>query len=1288
MAPSISLLDNKKGRSSPPAEDFGGGAVQPPNATRFDTQDGYPGGVNSKKVKFGDRRGMQQAAPSQTLKDRLMVGDTSFFIGREKPARPTKFPRLSKPVPLIRHEYDVVVIGSGYGGGVAASRASRAGKSVAILELGKEKWPGEYPSNLVEALPEVHVSGNAGRDSGPLIDVALGGDTGLYHLILGEGQNAFVANGLGGTSLLNANVFLECDERTLQLGNWPKEIRHQPKELDRYYQLAKDMLQPAEYPESYPHLNKLSVLEKQAIALGQKENFRRVPQTTFFKNGFNNAGVEMKASTGSGQDCTGVNDGSKNSVLMNYIPDAWNHGAEIFCECEVRYVLPDPSGKGYIVYYSWHGDERKAFKNAFHNDLMWVRAKELCVLGAGSIGSTGIMLRSKAHGLKTSQFVGQKMSGNGDILAFGYNTDETVNGIGSDKPQSERPPGPTITGVIDNRGPKTSPNVLDGHVIEEGAIPSALAPVLQAMLEACPGRIYPTHYAYVEQLRHLLSRTKNRLVGPYATGSSVNRTQTYLIMSHDSNEAILSLVDDKPYLQFFGVGRTNHVKKLNNVLAKATDAIRGTMINSPFYAAFDSNEEITVHPLGGLVMARNGEGNTGATNHFGEILKGDGDEAHEGLVCVDGAVIPTALGVNPFATITALAERTMDILAKRHKWVIDESRNGPLNLFGEPKTALPMTPDIQDADRLIQSNSTGAGVRFTEIMEGHIHIGEDIGDFQAAERVAKGRSSAARFYLSVDAFNVNDLIQHPNHAALATGTFSCAALSRDPLLVLRGEVGFFTADETVSDRSNLVYKLDMVSTEGKEFFLYGYKEVDSTMAFSVRKTWHATTTLYTTITHEQKVIGRGMLYISWRNFASELLSFGRTGGSLLQSILPTAAFLGYFARNTADYFLGPLRMLSFPHEAPYGGESKKPQPAETITLTTKDNVVVEMKVWRAQTQNALRRPILMVPGASVDEQIYALPTIKTNAVEYFLSKGHDVYIVVLRVGRTPTAKRGYTAFDARLDVKAAVEYIYKEHDNTTETKMYVICHCLGAVATSIGLLDGSITPSHINGLCASQVFFAHRFGLFNTIKSATTLLPRIYSAIAGSWFPTVTSWSPVSTSLIQRLLDQVLRFYPVGAKHELCNSTVCHRSSLAFGRLWSHENLNRATHSRLASFVDGIHMTTLTHLMRMGSHGGALDNEFNPLVTEANLLRLQGLPILFISGNKNVVYDPECTNTSYDMLRDRFGTDDYERRVLPGYGHLDSWMGVNSARDVYPIVYEHVLETSKYEVKTKGTWRE
>jgi NADPH-dependent 2,4-dienoyl-CoA reductase/sulfur reductase-like enzyme len=51
-----------------------------------------------------------------------------------------RYPRISKPVELLRHQYDVVVIGSGYGGGVAASRMARGGQSVCVLERGKERW--------------------------------------------------------------------------------------------------------------------------------------------------------------------------------------------------------------------------------------------------------------------------------------------------------------------------------------------------------------------------------------------------------------------------------------------------------------------------------------------------------------------------------------------------------------------------------------------------------------------------------------------------------------------------------------------------------------------------------------------------------------------------------------------------------------------------------------------------------------------------------------------------------------------------------------------------------------------------------------------------------------------------------------------------------------------------------------------------------------------------------------------------------------------------------------------
>jgi NADPH-dependent 2,4-dienoyl-CoA reductase/sulfur reductase-like enzyme len=69
---------------------------------------------------------------------KLKAADYNCFSSRICQQR--EFPRLSRPVPAMRPEYDVVVIGSGYGAGVAASRAARAGKSVAVLELGKEKW--------------------------------------------------------------------------------------------------------------------------------------------------------------------------------------------------------------------------------------------------------------------------------------------------------------------------------------------------------------------------------------------------------------------------------------------------------------------------------------------------------------------------------------------------------------------------------------------------------------------------------------------------------------------------------------------------------------------------------------------------------------------------------------------------------------------------------------------------------------------------------------------------------------------------------------------------------------------------------------------------------------------------------------------------------------------------------------------------------------------------------------------------------------------------------------------
>ena len=76
-------------------------------------------------------------------------------------------------------------------------------------------------------MKEYRVSGHIGS-----VSVDIGKKVGLYHTMKGRGQDVFVGHGLGGTSLINANVFLRAEHRTLAVREWPKEIRDNPASLD------------------------------------------------------------------------------------------------------------------------------------------------------------------------------------------------------------------------------------------------------------------------------------------------------------------------------------------------------------------------------------------------------------------------------------------------------------------------------------------------------------------------------------------------------------------------------------------------------------------------------------------------------------------------------------------------------------------------------------------------------------------------------------------------------------------------------------------------------------------------------------------------------------------------------------------------------------------------------------------------------------------------------------------------------------------------------------------------
>ncbi|MGH3992370.1 MAG: NAD(P)-binding protein, partial [Pseudonocardiaceae bacterium] len=96
--------------------------------------------------------------------------------------------RLSSPVEQLKDHYEVVVVGSGYGGAITASRLARAGRQVCLLERGKELQPGEYPDTGPEAWGEMQID---------YPDCHVGSRTALYDMRVNDELSVFMGCGLG-----------------------------------------------------------------------------------------------------------------------------------------------------------------------------------------------------------------------------------------------------------------------------------------------------------------------------------------------------------------------------------------------------------------------------------------------------------------------------------------------------------------------------------------------------------------------------------------------------------------------------------------------------------------------------------------------------------------------------------------------------------------------------------------------------------------------------------------------------------------------------------------------------------------------------------------------------------------------------------------------------------------------------------------------------------------------------------------------------------------------------------
>ncbi|KAJ5374801.1 hypothetical protein N7517_006807 [Penicillium concentricum] len=294
-------------------------------------------------------------------------------------------------------------------------------------------------------------------------------------------------------------------------------------------------------------------------------------------------------------------------------------------------------------------------------------------------------------------------------------------------------------------------------------------------------------------------------------------------------------------------------------------------------------------------------------------------------------------------------------------------------------------------------------------------------------------------------------------------------------------------------------------------------------------------------------------------------------------------------------------------------------------------------------------------------------------VEYFTQRGYRCYALTPRWGCDAAVAQKSTVFDSRLDVAAAIAYIC-EQEQEKPKKPYVIAHCQGSVALCAELLDGTIQGSQLLGITANSVFMNHVFGYWNSLKGRTTLLIQFYKFMAGNYFSIVSN---AKSDLFQQLLDTLLRFYPVGHTRDVCTSTACHRLSFGFGLLWNHENLDKGLHDNFHQALAGVHTRLMKQVVRSGTRGSCMDNDSRPLLTAENLQRLQRLPILFVSGTDNQVFNPETTLKDYELSRRKFGEKICRRFLVKGYGHIDPIVKKNAADDVYWRIFGHLYWCTK-----------
>ena len=535
----------------------------------------------------------------------------------------------------LSQTFDFVVIGSGFGGSVAAMRLAEKGYRVLVLERGKRFRDQDLPKTDLNIRKYLWVP--------PLRCF------GILEIIQLHGVMVMVGSGVGGGSLMYANVTMEPGDKLFEAPSW-SHLADWKTILRPHYDTAKHMLGVTRNPRHWPADE---VLQQIAEDLNRAHTFRPTEVAVFFGESgqegeqvpdpyFDGQGPARKGCTHCGACMIGCQHNAKNTLVKNYLYFAEKWQATIKPEAEATNICTlgadQPDGARYEV--------------LFRDSTDWlikpsrrVRARNV-VVAAGTVGTLKLLF----HCREVSRSLPDLSPRLGDNVRT---NSEALLGVMARNKEIDYSEGIAITSLFQPDAVTSIEPVRwpDGSSL----IRLMSAPLIEAAGRGLCGRI-------LLALRETVLSFRDAVYATFFANWAC-RTTILLVMQTEDNllqlrlgrtlstlfrrRLIATIDEDNPIRAEIPIGH-----QVTRAFAEKIDGIpAGTFSESIL------NIPATAHILGGVGFGRDP----------GEGVIDLNCEVHNypGLYVVDGSILPANPGINPSLTITAMAEYAMSHIPQR-----------------------------------------------------------------------------------------------------------------------------------------------------------------------------------------------------------------------------------------------------------------------------------------------------------------------------------------------------------------------------------------------------------------------------------------------------------------------------------------------------------------------------------------------------------------------------------------------------------------------------------------------